>query len=148
MRSAERHRVAALVYDGLCTFEFGILVELFGLPRPELPVNWYRFSLCSLEAGPLDATGGVRIQARQGLAGLRQADTIAIPGWRDPDEVPPASLLRALRRAHDRGVRLLALCSGAFVLAAAGLLDGKPATTHWRYADKLRARYPRIQVEP
>jgi len=140
--------VAALVYDGLCTFEFGILVELFGLPRPELPVNWYRFSLCSLEAGPLDATGGVRIQARQGLAGLRQADTIAIPGWRDPDEVPPASLLRALRRAHDRGVRLLALCSGAFVLAAAGLLDGKRATTHWRYADKLRARYPRIQVEP
>lgn len=148
MRSTKRHRVAALVYDDLCTFEFGIVVELFGLPRPELPVPWYRFSLCSLDAGPLRATGGVRIQARRGLAGLSEADTIAIPGWRDPDEVPPAHLLRALTRAHDRGARLLALCSGAFVLAAAGLLDGKRATTHWRYADKLRARYPRIQVEP
>ena len=148
MRTTQRHRVAALVYDDLCTFEFGILVEMFGLPRPELPVDWYRFSLCSLDAGPLNATGGVRIQARQGLAGLRHAGTIAIPGWRDPDEVPPAPLLRALRRAHDRGARLMALCSGAFVLAAAGLLDGKRATTHWRYADQLRARYPRIQVEP
>jgi AraC family transcriptional regulator, transcriptional activator FtrA len=148
MRSGQRHRVAALVYDDLCTFELGIVVELFGLPRPELPVNWYRFSLCSLDPGLLNATGGVRIQARQGLVGLREADTIAIPGWRDPDEVPPAALLRALRRAHDRGARLLALCSGAFVLAAAGLLDGKRATTHWRYAEKLRARYPRIQVEP
>ncbi len=148
MRQTRRHRVAALVYDRLCTFEFGIVVEMFGLPRPELPVEWYRFSLCSLDDGPLRATGGVRIQARQGLTGLREADTIVIPGWRDPDEVPPASLLTSLRRAHDRGARLLAICSGAFVLAAAGLLDGKRATTHWRYADQLRARYPRIQVEP
>ncbi|MGH7527709.1 MAG: transcriptional regulator FtrA [Gemmatimonadales bacterium] len=148
MRPSKRHRVAALVYDDLCTFEFGIVVEMFGLPRPELPVDWYRFCLCSLDAGTLNATGGVRIVASRGLAGLREADTIAIPGWRDPDEVPPAPLLNALRRAHARGARLLALCSGAFVLAAAGLLDGKRATTHWRYADKLRARYPKVQVEP
>ncbi|HUF35726.1 MAG TPA: transcriptional regulator FtrA [Gemmatimonadales bacterium] len=141
-------RVAAVAYDRLCTFELGIVVELFGLPRPELPVDWYRFSVCSLDRGPLSATGGVRVLAGRGLGGLREADIIAIPGWRDPDEVPPAALLDAVRRAHDRGARILALCSGAFVLAAAGLLDGRRATTHWRYADLLRTRYPRVRVEP
>ncbi len=142
-----RHRVAAVVYDNLCVFEFGILVEMFGLPRPELPVEWYRFGLCSLDPGPLAATAGVRIEARHGLSGLRTADTIAIPGWRDVDEIPPAPLLRALRRAHDRGARIVALCSGAFVLAAAGLLDGRRATTHWRYADAFQRRYPLVRFE-
>jgi AraC family transcriptional regulator, transcriptional activator FtrA len=144
---ARRHRVAAVVYDNLCVFEFGILVEMFGLPRPELPVEWYRFGLCSLDPGPLAATAGVRIEARHGLSGLRTADTIAIPGWRDVEEIPPAPLLRALRRAHDRGARLVALCSGAFVLAAAGLLDGRRATTHWRYADAFQRRYPLVRFE-
>jgi AraC family transcriptional regulator, transcriptional activator FtrA len=141
-------RVATLVYDGLCTFEFGIAVEVFGLARPEMGKDWYRFSLCSLDRGPLRATGGVRVDAPAGLAGLRKAGTIVIPGWRDPDELPPARLLTALRQAHQRGARLLSICSGVFVLAAAGLLDGRRATTHWRYVDRLRARYPRIQVEP
>ena len=129
-------------------FEFGIAVELFGLPRPELPVEWYRFTVCSLDRGTLSATAGVRIQAGRDLAALRHADVIVILGWRDPDELPPAALLAALRGAHARGARLLALCSGAFVLAAAGLLDGRRATTHWRYADRLRARYPGVRVEP
>jgi AraC family transcriptional regulator, transcriptional activator FtrA len=142
------HRVAAVAYDRLCTFEFGIVVEVFGLPRPELDVEWYRFDVCSIDPGPLRATGGVTVQPAAGLRTLRRADTIIIPGWRDPDEQPPAALLEAVRAAHARGVRLVTICSGVFVLAAAGLLDGRRATTHWRYVDRLRARYPRIQVEP
>ena len=142
------HRVVTLVYDGLCTFEFAIVVEMFGLARPELPVEWYRFTVCSLERAPVRATGGVRVAASAGLGAFRGADTIVIPGWRNPDETPPPALLKALRRAHARGARLMSICSGVFVLAAAGLLDGKRATTHWRYAESLRARYPRIQVEP
>jgi AraC family transcriptional activator FtrA len=140
--------VVALVYDGLCTFEFAIVVEVFGLPRPELPVEWYRFSVCSQERAPVRATGGVKVVAGSGLGALRGADTIVIPGWRNPDEKPAPALLSALRRAHDRGARLMSICSGVFVLAAAGLLDDKRATTHWRYADRLRALYPRIRIEP
>jgi AraC family transcriptional regulator, transcriptional activator FtrA len=142
------HRVVALVYDGLCTFEFAIAVEVFGLPRPEMPAGWYRFSVCSLERKSVRATGGVRIAASSGIGAFRSADTIIIPGWRNPDERPPQSLLRALRAAHRRGARILSICSGVFVLAAAGLLDGKRATTHWRYEEKIRARYPQIQLEP
>ena len=140
--------VAALVYDGLCTFEFGIVVEAFALPRPELNVPWYRFSVCSVDGRRVRALGGVTIQAQSGLAALNRADTIVIPGWRDVNEDPPRPLVSALQRAHQRGARVVSVCSGAFVLAAAGLLDGRRATTHWRYADRLAARYPRITVEP
>ena len=140
--------VVALAYEGLCMFEFGVVVEVFGLARPELDVPWYRFQVCSLEPGPLRATGGVTVHATAGLEALRRAGTIVIPGWRHPDEAPPEILVNALRRAHRRGVRLVSVCSGVFVLAAAGLLDGKRVTTHWRYAETLAARFPRIRVEP
>jgi AraC family transcriptional regulator, transcriptional activator FtrA len=140
--------VTALVYEGLCTFEFGLVVEAFALPRPELGIPWYRFQVCSLEPGPVLALGGVRVQARSGLAGLRAAHTIVIPGWRNIDEPPPAKLSAALRRAHAGGARIVSVCSGVFVLAAAGLLDGKRATTHWRYTARLAARFPRIHVVP
>ena len=99
MERRDRRRVAALAYDGLCTFEFGIVVEIFGLARPELGVRWYDFEVCSLERGRLKATGGIRIEAHRGLRTLEQAGTIVIAGWRDADETPPAPLLRALRRA-------------------------------------------------
>jgi AraC family transcriptional activator FtrA len=144
----KRHLVVALAYDRLCTFEFGCTVELFALDRPELGVAWYDFAVTAVERGPIRAAGGIAVAApyRPGL--LARADTIVIPGWRDPDEPPPPALLRALRAAHARGARLCTICSGVFVLAAAGLLDGLPATTHWRYADRLAARYPAIDVRP
>jgi len=143
-------RVAALVYDGLCLFEFGIVVEIFGLPRPELDLDWYQFRVCSLDRGPLQirATGGVTMRQHAGLRTLQNAGTIVISGWRDVDERPPEALLRAVRAAHTRGARLVTICSGVFVLAAAGVLDGKTVTTHWRYADKLQRRYPQLRVQP
>jgi AraC family transcriptional activator FtrA len=140
-------KVAALAYEGLGTFELGIVAEVFGLPRPELEVEWYDFAVFSLDRRPLRATGGIRVEAPYGLRAVRGAGTIVIPGWR-VDEAPPEPLLRALRTAHAEGARLVSICSGVFVLAATGLLDGKRATTHWKYADRLAARYPRIRVEP
>ena len=139
--------VAALVYDGLCTFEFGIAVEMFGLPRAEL-ADWYRFRACAVDAGPMRAAGGMRVQADAGLDALVDAGTVIVPGWRGIDAPPPPALLEALRQAHARGARLLSYCSGVFVLAATGLLDGRRATTHWRYAEALASRFPRIRIEP
>jgi AraC family transcriptional regulator, transcriptional activator FtrA len=142
-----QHRVVALAYEGLCTFEFGIVVEMFGLPRPELE-RWYSFTVCGLENRPLRATGGITVTPQKELSGLRQADTIIIPGWRNPDEPPPQQLIRSLLRAHERGVRLVSLCSGVFVLAATGLMNGRCATTHWRYIDKLTQAFPLIRLQP
>lgn len=139
--------VACLLYDDLCTFEMGIAVEIFGLPRPELGPHWYRFVTCAAEPErPLKATGGLRIMAEAGLEALETAGTVVIPGWRGA-EAPPA-LIAALRRAHARGARLVSICSGAFLLARAGLLDGRRVTTHWRYAAELKTRHPALKVEP
>src|SRR5438132_2394167 len=142
-----RHKVVAVAYDRLCTFELGCVVELFALPRPELAVPWYEFAVCAAERGPIRATGGIRLTVPHTLRALESADTIVIPGWRSPQEPPPPPLLAALRRAFERGARLASICSGVFVLAAAGVLDGKRATTHWKYVAQLAARYPRIRVE-
>ena len=140
--------MVALAYDELGTFEFGIVVELFGLRRTGLGVPWYQFEVCSADPGPIRAAGGIRVEARRGLRALQQAGTIVIPGWRRVDEPPPPALIRALRRAHADGARLVSICSGVFLLAATGLLDGKRVTAHWRQADRLIAMYPNIRVEP
>jgi AraC family transcriptional activator FtrA len=140
--------VAVLAYDGLCTFEFGIAVEIFGLPRPEFEFAWYRHRIVAVDPAPMRAAGGMQVLAEFGLESLVDAQTIIIPGWRSRDERPPQALLDALIAAHQRGARLLSICSGVFVLAAAGLLDGKRATTHWRYTDELAQRYPCIEVDP
>jgi AraC family transcriptional activator FtrA len=140
--------VVALAYDGLCTFEFGVTVEVFGLPRPEMGPGWYRFAVVAVEEGPLRAAGGTRVLADGGMDLLEQAGTVIVPGWRGVDAPVPPALLEALRAAHARGARLLSFCSGAFVLAATGLLDGAQATTHWRYAEALAARHPAVKVVP
>jgi AraC family transcriptional activator FtrA len=141
-----RH-VVALAYDGLCSFEYGIAVEMFGLARPEFE-HWYSFHTCAVDRGVMRAAGGLQVRAELGLEGLERAGTIIVPGWRGVDAAPPDRLIEALRAAHARGARLLSFCSGVFVLAATGLLDGRAATTHWRYADALAARYPRVRIKP
>ncbi len=139
--------VCVIAYDGLCTFEFGIAVELFGLPRPEFE-RWYRFAVVAAEPGPLRATGGVTVAAQGDLSLLAQADLIVVPGWRGITAPVPAPLRDAIRQAHDGGARVMSICSGVFVLAAAGLLDGRRATTHWRYTDALAAACPGADVDP
>lgn len=144
---SNRH-VIALAYDGLCAFEFGVATELFGLPRPEIDADWYTFEVIAADPGPLSTTGGVTLNASTDLERLREAGTIVLPGWRDPNEAPPDHLLDALCGAHRRGCRLMSICSGVFILAATGLLDGRQATTHWRYADQLQQQHPAIDVQP
>nr|WP_029030616.1 transcriptional regulator FtrA [Salinarimonas rosea] len=140
--------VVALAYDGLCTFEFGVAVEIFGLARPEMGHGWYRFAVAAAEPGPLRAAGGVRVLCDGGPELLDEAGTIVVPGWRGADAPVPEAIRDALRRAHARGARILSLCSGVFVLAAAGLLAGRACTTHWRYADALADAYPDLTVRP
>jgi AraC family transcriptional activator FtrA len=141
-------RVAAIVYDGLCMFEFSSVAEVFGLERPEAGDDWYRFETVSLDGRPVTTQFGGRLVPQGGLARLRRADTIIVPGWCGIATPVPAPLVAALRAAHRRGARLMSICSGAFVLAATGLLDGRSATTHWRYADALKVRFPAIEVDP
>src|SRR3954471_10369558 len=101
-------KVAAFAYEGLGTFELGIVAEVFGLGRPELGVEWYDFGVFSLDRGPLRATGGILVEAPHGLRAVRGAGTIVIPGWR-VDEAPPTPLVRALRTAHAEGARLVSI---------------------------------------
>ena len=140
-------RVVVVVYQGLCTFEFGIAVETFGLPRPELGSDWYRFEVCSAEGPEVSATGGIGVRAESGLEALGRADLVVVPGWRGPRERPPSELTTALVAAHDRGARIVGICGGAFVLAATGLLSNKRATTHWRFLDEFVAIHPDVRVE-
>lgn len=139
--------VVALAYDGLCTFEFGIAYEVFGLARPEMGEGWYRFSVAGVEPGPLRAAGGLTVGVDRGLDVLAEADLIVVPGWRAIDAPVPAPLVEALCAAHERGARVMSLCSGVAVLAASGLLRGRRATTHWRYVSLIAAHYPDIAFD-
>ncbi len=146
---SQRPHVAILAYDQLCMFEFGIAVEVFGLPRPEFePIGWYTWEIVGIEPGPYRAMGGLSVEATHDLGRLAAADLIVVPGWRGAKAPVPEGLAKALRAAHARGARIATLCSGVFVPARAGLLDGKRATTHWRYAETLAAECPAVTVEP
>jgi transcriptional regulator GlxA family with amidase domain len=147
--ATRRHTVVALIGNGVSPFEFAVACEIFGIDRSQLGVPWYRFAVCSEDPSPVStAVAGVSIAVEHGLATLRRADTIVVVPMSGSPEEPAPALHAALRSAHARGARILSLCTGAFTLAAAGLLDDRPATTHWRWADLLAERYPRVRVDP
>lgn len=141
------HRVAVLLYEGMSAFELGIVTEVFGLARPELDTDWYDLTICADRPGPVGLVGRATITTQFGLSTLANADTVIVPGVSDVHADPPPATVAALKRAHRRGARLVSICSGAFALAAAGLLDGRRAATHWRYADLLARRFPAVAVD-
>ncbi|MEU6204865.1 helix-turn-helix domain-containing protein [Micromonospora musae] len=140
--------MAVLAYPGMSVFETGIVTEVFGLPRPELGVDWYDLRVCAERPGPVPMVGGATLHTPYGLDVLARAGTVIVPGVPDVTADPSPELVAALRRAHRRGARIVSICSGAFALAGAGLLDGRRATTHWRYAELLARRYPTVEVHP
>lgn len=145
------HRVVAVAYDRLCTFEYGIVAEVFGSGRPgpaETGGRWYEFRTAAGEDGRLRGQGALVVEADGGLELLRGAGTIVVPGWRMPRHEVPSALTAALRDAHRNGSRIVSICGGAYVLAAAGLLSGRRATTHWHHAGDFAARFPDVQLEP
>lgn len=140
-------KVCAVAFDGMPLFEFSISVELFGLDRPEMGPDWYSFQVVGLDEGPCLTTAGVHVTAPYPLEAIEDAGTIIIPGWPIARAVPDR-LRDVIIRAYGRGARILTICSGIEVLAACGLLDGKKATTHWKYTDRIRKHYPDIEVVP
>lgn len=139
--------VAALLWDGAAPFEFGVLCEAFGLDRRDDGVPLLDFAVCAPRPGPVQFNLGISLNVDHGLDRLEEADLIGIPAMRRGNPLPPG-VAEALRRAFDRGARILSVCSGAFALGEAGLLDGRECTTHWKYTDELAARYPEAKVVP
>lgn len=138
------HTVAVLAFHGISPFHLSVPCVVFGdklLANPACTVR-----VCALESGTLDTNADFSLTTRWGLEGLAGADTIIVPSWRDPAETAPQALLDALVAAHQRGAHIIGLCLGAYVLAQAGLLHGRRATTHWAYADDFARRYPTVAL--
>ena len=139
--------VAAVVGEQAAAFELGVVCQVFGLDRAgdDLPV--YDFAVCAPSPGAVRSTSGFSLQVDHGLERLAAADLITIPAWPQLDQAGPPQLLEALRTAVARGSKVLSVCTGAFLLAEAGLLDGRRAATHWQFTDLLAERYPKVRVD-
>ncbi|MBL1108416.1 helix-turn-helix domain-containing protein [Streptomyces sp. 5-8] len=141
--------VAAVLLDGVHPFELGVVCEVFGIDRSDEGLPVYDFAVVSAEGPELGTHCGFTVSTPYGLERLEEADLIAVPaGDTYAERAYPEELLAALRRAVDRGTRVLSVCSGVFMLAAAGLLDGRRCAVHWRHAEQLARAYPRLMVEP
>ena len=138
------HQVAILALESVVPIDLAIPAQVFD-GRDGSP---YRALLCATEPGPVRTTTGFDVVATHGLDALTDADTVVVPGFEADDRRPPEPALEALAARAARGRRVVSICTGAFALAAAGILDGRRATTHWRHTDELAARYPAITVDP
>ncbi len=148
MRAKPPETVAVVAFDGISPFHLSVPCLVFGEDRTDAGKPRFRLRVCSLEAGPLRTNAGFTVEAAHGLEALRRAQIVVVPSWRDDGSPAPAALLKALRDAHRRGATIVGLCLGAFVVAEAGLLDGRPATTHWHLAATFARRYPSVQLQP
>ena len=138
--------IVTIAFDRISPFHLSAPCIVFGDRHPGVPA--FDFAVCAAEPGPLSTTAGFALLVERGLEALAAADIIIVPSWRAPAERAPEPLLNALIAAHRRGARIVGLCLGAYVLAQAGLLDGRAATTHWAYAEDFAGRHPKVKVNP
>lgn len=142
----KRHRISVAVYNGWLAFEYAIAAELLGLVRPGLEDIWYDFQPCRVESGDLISNQQTTLKPRFGRSRIIESDTVLIPGWRNPKEKPKPAFLNAVTGAYENGARIVSICTGAFVLGYAGILDGQRATTHWLHAEYFRQCFPKVEL--
>ncbi|MFR9676625.1 helix-turn-helix domain-containing protein [Streptomyces sp. TR06-5] len=145
---ARRHRVTVLATRSGAMLETGNVHAVFGPYFPGLTEKFYELRVCLEEPGLMELAGGATLTTPHGLDAMTDSDTVIVPSSPDSELEPSPRLVEALRLAHRRGARMVSTCTGAFALAATGLLDGRRATTHWRYAELLQTRHPRVDVDP
>lgn len=145
---AKPHLVAVLALDAVVPLDLAIPAQIFGHREYTGPGYPYAFTLCAAEAGPVPTTSGFDVHAPEGLEALERADTVIVPGYGPVDPPLPVAVAAALQDASARGARIVSICTGAFALGHAGLLDGRRATTHWRNAARLAEMFPACEVDP